>query len=691
MSADKLPSALERLARRKDVLVRYKDGFQRQRSASPDSLIAILRELGAPIESLADAQRALFETDLAQWRTLAPPVCVSWDGAGISVALRLPEAQAPEYVAWKLQLENGEERSGRTAVADLTNTRRVEIGRERFAAKRLQLREALPAGYHRLRLAAGALSAEVTVLAAPHRCWESKAANRSWGVFLPLYALHSEESWGAGSFSDLGRLFEWVKSLGGSMVGTLPLLAAYLSEPFEFSPYVPASRLFWNEFYVDPRRLPEWEGAAGAYAALDLGRAADRLATFRSEPLVDYRGQATLRDGILAQLAAEAFDNPARRAELEAFASERAHLDEYATYRAALARLGSDAVRRHAPGSLGPDEVDSAVRRKHIYAQWAADAQLTQLAEQAGDPGLYLDLPLGVHPDSYDVWRNGACYAEGSSGGAPPDRFFTKGQNWGFAPLHPAGLRADGYRHLGDIVRSHLRYAGILRIDHFMWLHRLYWIPQGAAASEGTYVQYPAEEIYALLCIESSRNQSMIVGEDLGTVPEYVRDRMKQHRIDRMYVAQFSFHGDSKKPLVDPPANVLASVNTHDTPTWNSFWNATDVDDQVSMDLLTPEEANEERWRRGELRGAVSRTYHTEETAEAALPKVLEQMATSDARAVLVNLEDLWGEPYPQNTPGTGPDQRPNWRRRAKLSLEEMQQDDRVVSTLKAVDADRKR
>jgi 4-alpha-glucanotransferase len=235
-----------------------------------------------------------------------------------------------------------------------------------------------------------------------------------------------------------------------------------------------------------------------------------------------------------------------------------------------------------------------------------------------------------------------------------------------------------------------LRYAGILRIDHFMWLHRLYWIPQGAAASDGTYVQYPAEEIYALLCIESNKGQSMVVGEDLGTVPDYVRGRMKGHGIDRMYVAQFSFHGDGEKPLADPPQDVLASVNTHDTPTWNSFWNAADVDDQVSMDLLTPAEANEERWRRGELRARVSRAYGTATTAEAVLPKVLEQMAKSQARAVLVNLEDLWSEPHPQNTPGTGPE-RPNWKRRAKLGLEEMQQDETVVGTLKGVDARRKR
>ena len=691
MSSDKLISALERLAGRRGVLIRYRDGFGRQRSAAPDSLVAVLRELGAPIESMADADQALVETDLARWRTLAPPVCVSWGDAGIRLALRLPEASGAETLAWSLQLETGEERSGRAAITDLPCTRRVEIGRDRFQARTLRLPEALPAGYHRLLLKAGALSAEATVLAAPRRCWQSEAASRSWGVFLPLYSLYSEQSWGAGSFSDLARLFDWVKGLGGNFVGTLPLLAAYLSEPFEYSPYVPASRLFWNEFYVDPRRLPEWDGAARAHAVLDSARTSGDLAAFRSEPLIDYRGQAALRNGILAELAAAAYGNPARRAELEGFAFGRSHLNEYATYRAAITKLGPQALRGRTPGSLGLDDYDPDVRRQHVYAQWAADAQLTELAEQAGEPGLYLDLPLGVHPDSYDVWTNGHCYAEGSSGGAPPDRFFTKGQNWGFAPLHPVGLRQDGYRHLGDIVRSHLRYAGILRIDHFMWLHRLYWIPQGASASEGTYVQYPAEEIYALLCIESNRRRSMMVGEDLGTVPAHVGGRMHDRGIDRMYVAQFSFHGDGQKPLADPAMAVLASVNTHDTPTWKSFWTAADVDDQVSMDLLTPEEAAAERWRRGELRRTVSRAYQTEETAEAVLPKVLEQMAKSDARAVIVNLEDLWSETNPQNTPGTGPEQRPNWRRRAKLSLEQMQQDETVVGTLRAVDADRKR
>jgi (1->4)-alpha-D-glucan 1-alpha-D-glucosylmutase len=188
LSSDKLISSLERLAARRGVLVRYRDGFLRQRSASPDSLAAILRELGAPIESLADADHALLETDLLGWRTLAPPVCVSWGDDGIRLTLRLPEAGGAETVEWSLQLETGEERSGRAAIADLPDTRRVEIGSERFRAKTLRLPEALPAGYHRLRLEAGVLSAVVTVLAAPRRCWQSEAANRSWGAFLPLYA-----------------------------------------------------------------------------------------------------------------------------------------------------------------------------------------------------------------------------------------------------------------------------------------------------------------------------------------------------------------------------------------------------------------------------------------------------------------------------------------------------------------------
>jgi 4-alpha-glucanotransferase len=666
-------AALKRLAQRRGVLSRYRDGFRQQRTASVETLLAVVRELGAPIESVSDAPDALGQDDLSRWQTPAPPVTVCWGGKGVRFPLRVPADHSASTLRWELTLESGEVQSGELLLSSIRTCADVKLGNVRFFAKDFTLPLALPVGRHRLRIESGILNADTLVLSAPSQCWQTDAIDRSWGAFLPLYALHSADSWGAGSFTDLGRLFDWVKGQGGRFVGTLPLLAAYLDEPFEYSPYVPASRLFWNEFYVDPQATPEWQQSTRARELLACAEASGELARFRSDPMVDYREQAALRQAVLSELSAVAFSSADRCSELEAFATSTPHLNDYAQFRTT--------VDKRAPAK--------EVRNQHVYAQWAADAQLTALAERAGQPGLYLDLPLGVHPQSYDVWRNASCYAGGSNGGAPPDRFFTQGQNWGFAPLHPERIRQDGYQHLTDIIRNHLRYGGILRVDHFMWLHRLYWIPQGAAASEGTYVQYPADELYAILAIESHRSQSLVVGEDLGTVPAYVRNRMSERAIDRMYVAQFSFQTDRQQPLKAPPAETLASVNTHDTPTWASFWSGADVTDQVSMGLLTAEEAGEAQESRANLRKTLVEAYGCEESAAGALPEILERLAKSDSRAVLVNLEDLWCETNPQNTPGTGPE-RPNWRRRAKLSLEQMQTDATVLEMLSLVDRNRR-
>ncbi len=676
-------SALERLARLNRVLVRYRDGFRNTREASPDTLLAVLERLGAPIDKHADAAAALEQGLRARWSELASPALVVWDGAPLRCRLRLPVALEDHKLDWSFETERGERREGFVELRGLPRLcGEVEAAGERFIAKTLALDVAPPPGYHRLRLSVGDLSSETLILAPPAACYLPPELGRIWGVFIPLYALHSQSSLGAGSFSDLGRLFDWLGEQGGSLVGTLPLLAAFLDEPYEYSPYVPASRLFWNEFFLDPRETPQWERSEAARA--ELARSSGLIDELRAAPLVDYRRQAAVQRRVLGELSKTAWQTPETAAELSAFAAGRPQLDAYAGFRAVVERTRT--TWPHWPDRLRDGRIEAgdfrqADRDYHLYVQWLCDRRLRDLADRAPDPGLYLDLPLGVHPGGYDAWRNSSRYALGLAGGAPPDRFFTKGQNWGFAPLHPEAIRRDGYRHVIDIVRHHLRYAGVLRVDHFMWLHRLYWIPDGAEASEGTYVQYHADELYAILAIESHRARTLVVGEDLGTVPKYVQARMTERGIDRMYVAQFSFRPDEDPPLRRPPSNALATVNTHDTPTWAAFWAAQDVDDQVEMGLLTTEEAQTARASRAALRQLLAEKWDIPEDGDAALEVVLEQMARSDARGVLVTLEDLWGETAQQNTPGTGPE-RPNWRRRAKLSLEEMQQDPRVAELL---------
>src|SRR5205085_780734 len=255
----------------------------------------------------------------------------------------------------------------------------------------------------------------------------------------------------------------------------------------------------------------------------------------RAAPRVDYARLIGLKRRVLEELAARFFAHPGdRKGEFDRFVAGKADLETYAAFRAVGDRRGEpwqSWPERLREGTLAPADYDEEDRDYYLWTQWAAERHVAALAKEARrrGPGLYLDLPLGVHGSAYDVWRERDLFAEGASAGAPPDAFFTKGQNWGFPPLQPDRLRERGYGHLIDCLRHHMSHSGILRIDHVMQLHRLFWIPQGMDAAGGVYVKYPAEELYAVLSVESHRNQAMIVGENLGTVPPEVYEAMDRH------------------------------------------------------------------------------------------------------------------------------------------------------------------
>ncbi len=288
----------------------------------------------------------------------------------------------------------------------------------------------------------------------------------------------------------------------------------------------------------------------------------------------------------------------------------------------------------------------------------------------------YLDLPLGVNPDGYDVWANQQLFANGASVGAPPDAFFTRGQDWGFPPLNPQTIRHQGYRYVIDYLRFQMRHTGVLRLDHVMGLHRLWWVPRGAGAADGAYVSYNAEELYAILCLESHRHQTVLVGENLGTVPPEVNRSMKRHGLRTMYVAQYEMQPNARRPLRDPPRDCVASINTHDMPMWAAHWKGLDIADRQRLGLLRPKEAREERKRRAKLRQALAgylrrkKLLTAKPNAQNVFAALVKFLCRSEAELVLVNLEDLWLETEPQNTPGTS-SERVNWQRKARLSLEE--------------------
>jgi 4-alpha-glucanotransferase len=362
---------------------------------------------------------------------------------------------------------------------------------------------------------------------------------------------------------------------------------------------------------------------------------------------------------------------------------------------------GDDFHRFAAKGGYGyahfraaREEQDSA--SYHLYAQYRMAGQMREFADDArrGGVGLYLDFPLGVHPGGYDAWKYARSFAKGVSVGAPPDLFFTKGQNWGFAPFDPDAIREDRYEYFRAAIRHHVSHAGVLRLDHVMGLHRLFWIPEGGEAKDGVYVRYPEEEMYAVVVLEASRAGCAVVGEDLGTVPAYVPRMMKKHGLRRMYVVQYEIKPDLNQPLSVPEEPSVASINTHDMPTFAAFWTARDVDERLEQGLLDTRAAREEISKRTQMREALiaflaARGLLSEASRDTkqVLEALLRFLAGSPAEIVLVNVEDLWFEAEPQNVPGM-PER--SWRRRFRLALDEVRRDPELRRILERVDQTRK-
>jgi 4-alpha-glucanotransferase len=633
---------LRRLARAWGIQTSYTDAEGRRRHAHDDALLGALRARGAPVESLADVRDALRERETALAARTIEPAVVAWDGRMPRVPIRM--ARGVRAATCTIETEDGDRRTW-----DL----RLRNGRGT-----IEVHDRLPLGRHALRVEAGSNEFRACILSAPRQA--CTIGTQRWGAFAPVYALARE---GAchGTYTELHELARAMRDRGAGLVATLPIHAAFLDAPFDPSPYAPASRLFWNELYVDPRAFDDLRGDGGGDELSECGRSA----------YVDYRAAAAAHRRLL-QPAADRLLGPDGDADAKAFAA-RPDVIEYARFRAVVDTLRTgwhEWPPRLRNGRIRDGDFDPSSFRYHAFVQWAAERQLSSIAADPEAADLYLDMPLGVHPDSYDTWRYRSIFASAASAGAPPDALFSGGQDWGFPPMDPDALRADGYAYLAAALRHQFRYAAVVRLDHVMSLHRLYWIPHGLPPTEGVYVRYPEDEMFALLTLESMRARGAVVGEDLGTVAASVRRRMARHAIHRMFVVQYEVRPDAKPVLPAPPALSAASLNTHDMPTFTGFWQERDIADMRDLGMLDEAGAEAARRQRARLRRALARHVHLPERAANAddpgpvMDALLERLASGPAAIVLVGLEDLWLEPDPQNVPGTGSETRPNWRRR---------------------------
>lgn len=675
---------LRRLARLNGILPSFVDAAGQCRTASPEALSALLSAFGVPAGGETEVRDGLHHTLLRQYRQALEPVLVMWEKHPRKISFYLPGKLAGKAVPSRLHLEDGRVQESGLASRALRTDR---VAGERFVEMRLSL-PSLPFGYHTLELCMDHTPRRALILSAPVRSYAESGAGKRPGVFLPMYAAHSEQSWGAGSFSDWERFSEWIATSGAMVAATLPLLAAFLDYPVcEPSPYSPASRLFWNEFYLDVTRVPEFTLCRRAQSLVRSTAFQRRLRAFRASELIDYKAQWKLRRQVLELLARDFFAKTTpRRAAFERFLLERPEVDDYAAFRAVCDKSKTSWhtwPQDMRAGTLRKCDFDASTKQFHLYIQWLAHDQLRGLLRNSERNGvkLYLDLPLGVNPDGYDVWRERDSFALEAGAGAPPDMFFTKGQNWGFAPLHPHRIRESGYRYVRAVLRFHMRHARLLRIDHVMGLHRLYWVPRAFEAAQGTYVNYPSDELQAIFNLESHRNRTLLVGENLGTVPEIVNQSLRRHRVREMFVVQFEERPDPKMALRPPPALSVSSLNTHDTPTFAAHWRREDLRDCLRLGLLTRFEFNKAIKRRERVKTDLIRFLIQEGFLKTRNPAVrdvlhalLAWLRASPSELVLLNLEDLWLEMSPQNVPGTTTE-RPNWRRKARFKLERILQD----------------
>ncbi len=516
---------------------------------------------------------------------------------------------------------------------------------------------------------------------------------RAWGISIQLYELRSARNWGIGDFEDLARFVRLAADAGAEFVGLNPLHALFLAEPLRRSPFSPSNRRFLNPLYIAVDKV---EGFSSEMIDDEM------LSNLRETELVDYQGVANAKLSALLKIWSTRTDklsdaDPQLRlhALFEALSLHmvaQGHGAGWINWPRQYQDPQSEAVEEFA--SANEDEIAF-----HIWLQHLARQQLERaafLAREAGmQIGLYLDFAVGEAPDGSATWGDRKLSVRGVSVGAPPDVFTAQGQDWGLAPLAPEALEANDFAAYRDLMGAASRNAGALRIDHAMSLRQLFWIPVGKPAAEGSYVQYPLDGTLKALADLSNAQEMVVIGEDLGHVPEGFRDTMADAAILSYRILYFEKRGQRFIRPKDWPLLALACLSTHDLPTLKGWWAADDIALRVEHELIEPAAAvAQRRERRSERRnllhafvmaGLISRRdvrrllelrSLDEESYLILATAAHRYIARTPSRLTAMRLADAVGEFHPTNLPGTS-DEYPNWQRKLAVPLEAIE-----ISTL---------
>ena len=653
-------------------MTEYVDWRGQPVQVSSETIQAVLSALDVDLSDPGTALRTKLDEP---WSRMLPPCVVTVEGETTAVPVHVADGDPVEV--W-VELEAGGAQP--CAQVDRWVAPREVQGR-RVGRATFELPRDLPLGYHRLCARSGQAVSRAHLVVTPR--WLGLPAHadreRQWGFATQLYSLRSAGTWGVGDLTDLTDLAVWSASeLGADYVLINPLHAAEPRAPLEPSPYLPSSRRFFNPLYLRVERVAEYAALAADDRATVAGLLASLPAWSGPQDPVDRDAAWTAKRKAL-DLVHAVPRSAGRELDFAAFRRrEGAALTDFATWSLLAEEHGNDArtwpeeLRR--PDSRAVTDFAAAHPERIDFVcwlQWLLDEQLQQAQAKATGAGMRLgvmhDLAVGVHPGGADAWRLQDTYARGVSVGAPPDPYNQVGQDWSQPPWRPDRLAELGYQPFRDLIGAVLRHAGGVRVDHVIGLFRLWWIPPGRPADEGTYVRYDHAALIGVLALEAHRAGAVVVGEDLGVVAPEARDFLASRGLLGTSVLWFEYDADGG-PL---PAEQwrewsLASVTTHDFPPTAGYL----VGDQVRLqhrlgllegdldDELATARAQVDRWL-GEVgrRGLLPDGADTDDVVRA----LHRYVALTPARLVCVALTDAVGERRTQNQPGTT-DEYPNWR-----------------------------
>lgn len=691
----------------------YYDIWGNYHETSQATQLSLLSSMGVYVRSDGEIRKALLTHEQKYWTTVLQPIYVEPEGSDI-FEIRFPRKWQNKQ--WSCQIDQGgKKQSGKGSFSDLAVCEEHRVQDEVYCRGFLTLPVKPTAGYGKFSLEVEENKFTSTIAIYPHSCYLpdsiTEQQRKLWGLSLQLYSLRSSGNWGMGDFSDLQRVVELAAPLGVSFIGINPLHALFPSNPALYSPYSPSSRQALNIFYLDIESMEDYRESKDAQKFADQLKAHGEVAFYREPEFIDYPTVMSVKMRVFEELFRHFHDthllrNTKRAKVFAKFIEEGGEdlrnnalyevLTEY--FRSQHSALWGWPVWPEPYRNPGSKEVleFEALHANRVkfyqYLQWQADLQLKQVtakAEEAGMPvGLYLDLALGVNMSGAEAWSNRECYAFQASAGAPPDLLNVKGQVWGLPPHIPHKLREQAYAPYIKALRYNMRYSGALRIDHAMYLMRLFWVPEGSEGKDGAYVRYNLKEMMGILTLESHLNKCLVIGEDLGTVPDEVRNAMAECEVLSYKVLYFMKDYKENRFLqpVEYPGKALVTTSTHDLPPLSGFWNRTDLAVRKKLDLFTQfctleGEAQNRKHDQLEIlkelrkTGLLATDPGSDETAaESALSADLSLLihvflARSGSCLQAVQLEDILLLEQQMNLPGTTKEH-PNWKRRLPKDIE---------------------